>query len=61
MKNYNILRIIKDIHKDSFFLTETLHFNAILINSKNGVSTSPLHFYIKNNKIGNITQVINLI
>jgi len=61
MKNYNIIRIIKDIHKDSFFLNETLHFNAMLINSKNGVSTSPLHFYISNNTIVNITQVVNLI
>lgn len=61
MKKYNIIRIIKDIHTDRFFLNETLHFNGILINSKNGVSTSPLHFYISNNKIVNITQVINLI
>lgn len=61
MKNYNIIRIIKDIHEDSFYLNETLHFNSILINSKNGTSTSPLHFYIENNKIVNITQVINLI
>lgn len=61
MRKYNIIRIIKDIHEDSFYLNETLHFNSILINSKNGTSTSPLHFYIENNKIVNITQVINLI
>jgi len=61
MKQYNIIRIIKDIHNDKFFLNETLHFNSILINTKTGSSTTPLHFYIEHNKIVNITQVINLI
>ena len=61
MKKYNIIRIIKDIHKDKFYLNEILHFNTILINNKNGETTTPLHFYIKNNRIYNITQVIHLI
>jgi len=61
MKQYNIIRIIKDIHEDKFYLNKLLHFNSILINTKTGASTSPLHFYIENNVIINITQVINLI
>jgi hypothetical protein len=54
--SFNLLKIIKNIHKDNYL---GMHFNGIFYNKNN--KSNQMHFYIADNNISTITEVNFLI
>ena len=61
LQKYTTINIIKDIHYDNDTTKKGLHFNVILFNKTEHITSSVLHFYINNNTITNITAITNII
>ena len=61
MKNYDTICVVKNLHYDNESIKNSLHFNAYLFNKLETCKTKSYHFYILNNKIYRITELVDIL
>ena len=61
MKEYDTICIVKNLHYDNENIIQTLHFNAYLYNNTENKRTRIYHFYLQNNAVYRITEMIDII
>jgi len=61
MDSYNTICIVKNFHYDNEAILHTLHFNAYLYDNIDMKKTKIYHFYMQNNDIYRITELIDII